>query len=99
MNVDVDLVVDADVVAVVHLDAARAWATPDLISTPLDETSDCIGPLRRTDLSRRAREASDRRFVQVHDSDYVSVYDHDHDHVQVQVQVHVRPRSARRVGA
>ena len=89
VDVDLDVVVDADVVAVVHLDAARvghSGATPDLISTPLDETSDRVGPLRRTDLSRRAREASDRRFVQVHDSDYVSVY----DYVQVQVQVHVQ---------
>ena len=39
-------------------------------------------------MSRRALEASDRRFVQVHDSDYVSVY----DYVQVQVQVHVPVR-------
>ena len=54
----------------------HSGATPDLISTPLDETSDRVGPLRRTDLSRRAREASDRTFVEVHDSDYVSVYDY-----------------------
>jgi len=30
MVVDLDLVVDADVVAVVHLDAARAWDTAEL---------------------------------------------------------------------
>jgi len=38
--VDMVMVVDADVVAVVHLDAARAGpkeATPDLISTALDD--------------------------------------------------------------
>ena len=40
-------------------------------------------------MSCRALEASDRRFVQVHDSDYVSVY----DYVQVQVQVHVHVRA------
>jgi len=58
LDLDLDLVVDADVVTVVHLDAARAWrrsgATPDLMSTPLDETSDGIGPLRRTDMSPSA---------------------------------------------
>jgi len=32
-------------------------------------------------MNRRALEASARRFVQVHDSDYVSVYDYVHVHV------------------
>jgi len=73
----------------------HSGATPDLISTPLDETADCVGPLQRTDMNRRAREASDRRFVQVHDSDYVSVYDYVQVQVQVQVQVHVHVHGGR----